>query len=587
MITVINRPLGHKLNASELPASVTDSGGEALFTTAFSHGLVQGDYIYVISNFDAYNGFKYIYTPTYNSFKLRDSENGDIVPFKQVTDLEYRVSVLQHGWVAVHQPIVYEIESDLYPNNVAEEAYTPNVVVSQADANGYTLINLSAALSDPTVLSWIELVGSGELAGPYQILLAPNPWQVVINLAYSASNVLSGYQIVRYYKNYVMNVNVWAGLGPDHIWEAEKPYELATTLQYVPDVNGRAKFSIAEILRGYINTRNNLTLNTLPNNLDFMVAFYIETFESYDQSDGTDVTTYTGDTSEEDDFVGHAVNASMPFKSLYQSFMSEYVNEGTEVAQWLQIQDNPVTIVGYFFDLSFLNTNPQGDIEIYSSGDLYFTITNPGVGVIRVTLDELTAGEHCIQAVRAAIPGFTPAVMDAVDTWTNVDTGGEAWTVVGVEPEVNFNLIGLNSSSDDWTDPYAFDVGQIYSFDYSLKNPTTGVFHIEIVDAGGLMLIEKQVSGSGIQTGNYTFMAPAGAVGITIWAFQAASCGSGGDICKARIISFENVTPTDGGSPAEAITEEICVTILEECDDSVIASDDLRLLEDGDFRLLE
>jgi hypothetical protein len=587
LITVINRPLGHRLTDQELPASVTDSGGEALFTTASSHGLSQGDYIYVISNFDAYNGFKYIYSPTYNTFKLKEFETGDVVEFKQVTDLEYRVSVLEHGWSAVNQPIVYEIESDLYPNNVDEEAYTPNVIVSQADSNGYTLLNLSAALSDPTALAWIELVGSGELAGPYQILSAPQAWQVVINLAYDASNILSGYQVVKYYKNYCMNVQVWAGLGADHLWYLEKPYELAATLQFVPDENGRAKFSIAEILRGYITTRNNLTLDTLPNNLDFMVAFYIETFESYDQSDGTDVTTFNGEVSEEDDFTGHAVNASMPFKSLYQSFMSEYVNESTETAAWLSIQDEPVTIVGYFFDLSFLNINPLGDIEIYSSGDLHLTITNPGVGVIRVPLDDLTAGEHCIQAVRAAIPGFTPDTMDAIATWTNVDTGGPAWVVTGGVPEIDFNGLGLSVESDDWHTDYAFEEGQIYTFDYEFKGSNSaGTFYIEIVDAGGTMIIEKVIpTNPESQVGNYTFMAPAGAAGITIWFDNPASCGGE---CLARIISFENMTETDAGTPSEAITEEICVTVLEECDDSVLpGSDDIRLLEDGDFRLLE
>jgi len=252
LLTVINRPLGHRLTDAELAASVTDSSGEALFTTAFSHGLVAGDYVYVISNFDAYNGFKYVYSPTYNTFKLRDYETGDVVPYYQDTDLFYRISVLQHGWSAVNQPIVYELESDLFPNNVDEEAYTPNIVVSQADAEGYTLLNLSAALSDPTALSWVELVGSGSLAGQYQIITVLQPWQIIINLDYDASNSFGGYLVVKYYKNYCINVQVWSGVGAEHPWFAEKPYELAATLQYVPDENGRAKFSIAEILRGYL-----------------------------------------------------------------------------------------------------------------------------------------------------------------------------------------------------------------------------------------------------------------------------------------------------------------------------------------------
>ena len=132
-----------------------------------------------------------------------------------------------------------------------------------------------------------------------------------------------------------------------------------------------------------------------------------------------------------------------------------------------------------------------------------------------------------------------------------------------------------------------FEEGQIYSFDYNLKGSNSaGVFHIEIVTSGDVMIIEKEIpTNPETQIGNYTFIAPSGAAGIIIWFDNPASCGGE---CLARIISFTNVTETDPGTAEENITEEICVTVLEECDDTVLPTvDDIRLLEDGDYRLLE
>jgi hypothetical protein len=55
-----------------------------------------------------------------------------------------------------------------------------------------------------------------------------------------------------------------------------KPIAKVTTLKFTPDDDGNAKFSISEIVRSYLITRNKLDLNTLPNNTDFSTSFYID-----------------------------------------------------------------------------------------------------------------------------------------------------------------------------------------------------------------------------------------------------------------------------------------------------------------------
>lgn len=601
MLTVIQRPLGHKLTDAAVDAVVTNSAGEALFTTDFAHGLVDGDYIYVISNFDSYNGFKYVDSVTYTTFKLKESEDGDVVPFKQIAYPEYQVSVLHHGWIAVSHPIVYGLESDLWPNNVAEESYTPNTVASFSASNGYTVLNLTAALSDPTKLAWIELVGSGELAGPYQIIEVLHPWQVVINLAYDATNSFTGYQVVKYYKNYVINIQVYAGLGVEHPWYSEKEYEIAATLQFIPDSSGRIKFSIADILKGYINTRNNLTLDTLPNNLDFMTGFYISYFESYDSSDGSTITTVEGaPISDRDEFEGHAVNAAMPFKSLYQTHMSEYINFDTYLAKWLTIQDTPFAIVGYFFDLSFINSLPRIDILVNINKELngvvidtdVITISNPGVGIIRVPITAETGFDHyCIYAHTLGVAqssGPAATSLAALSAWTN-KPGGQEWSL-GANPNTSVNG---NGGVSDWIvgailTEMGFDYEFTTSFEIQVSGsslPTIAVIwalldsSYNVLDSAGF-----NYTTAGVKTETFTLNPSSDGVYLGLYVTNNTPFDT--KVVDIESATYNAVPQPDDSVAAQTITETICIEILEECDDTVIP-DDTRLTEDGDFRILE
>lgn len=599
MVTVINRPLGHKLTDASVSATVTDSG-DALFTTAFAHGLVDGDYIFVQSNIESYNGYKYVDSTAYNSFKLKESEDGDYVPFKQAVDVEYRVSVLQHGWLAISQPIVYELESDLWPNNLPEEAYTPRIVDSQADAEGYTQLNLSAPLSSPFALDFIELVGDGPLAGAYQIVTVLQPWSVIINLAYSASNSFVGYQVVKYYNNYCINVDVYAGLGVDHPWYSEKPYALLATLRFTPGEDGRVKFSISDILKGYITTRNNLTLDTLPNNLDFMTGFYIAYYESYDSSDGTEISTlYSAPTSDRSEFEGHAVNADMPFKSLYISHMSEYLHEDTYLAKWLTLQDIPYAVVGYFFDISFINSLPRVDIKININKQLNdvvletetLTIDNPGEGILRVPIEpESGFDKYCIFAYTDGISasGGPPVTsLEALSGFTNLTFG---WTL-GANPSISVN--GNGGVSNWLVGDILTAAGFDYEFTVELEIGVTGssvptsAVSFALMTAGGVILdsVGYNYTTAGVKTETFT-LNPSGAgayLGIHITNNTPFDTKN----YDVQIASYTPGVAPDDGIPAQTITETICIKILEECDDTFIQDEDIRLTEDGDFRILE
>lgn len=597
MLTLLSQPLGHKLDTTPQQAQIIDDGtGVALVYTGTAHGLADGAYVYIDSNFDSYNGYKYVDSISYDAFKIKDSENGDYVDFIQQADIYFYISVLEHGFQCVHLPIVYELESDLYPSNTGEEDYTPNTVVSQSDENGYTRLALSAALTNPVALSKIEFVGTGPLAGVYRIITVYEDWNVVIDLAYSASNSFSGYQIVRYYDNYAVNVKVYAGYPVDHRWVDTKPIEVAATLRFIPDSNNRVKFSISEVLRSYINLRNNLTLDTLPNNTDFSVSFYIGFYESYDDSDGEEITTTNGEETG-DDFIGWAINAKLPFKSENISFLSDYISEENHPARWLTLFDRPVMVVGYFFDLSFLNRFSSTDILILVNGELNQTIENPGAGVIRVPLEFDTAGEYCVKAITTGSPesgGVTsPITLPDLNTGVNIAGAGTDWAT-GSNPSVVMpaysGLVEIKES-DILAFDYTFNAGYEYVFTVNLGSTGTedGLMRIIILDSSNNVLysavIATWVTG-GSHSGSDTFTAPVGAVKYGFKVDKAVVPGSPTQTVDIDSVSATETTPIVPAVDAQDITETICIDVVAECSPT-ITEDGARLDEDGEFRLLE
>jgi hypothetical protein len=595
VITIIKRPLGHKLSTTELSGSITNSSGDALVTTLANHGLSDGDYVYVFSNFDSYNGFKYVDSTGYTTFKLKESQDGGYVEFKQEADISFYVSILNHGWQCVHLPIVYELESSLFPNNTEEEGYNPITIVGQSTSNGYTQLQFSGAIVDPTVYAKIELVGTGPLAGVYQILTVVNNWTVVIDLAYSAANSFTGYLVVKYYDNYAINVNIYAGLSGGHRWEDEKPLELAATKRLIPDDSNQVKFSIDEILRGYINTVNNLTLDTLPNNIDFLVEFYIGYYESYDISDGEDITTFTTE-EEVDDFIGQAVNAKNEFKNQYSGHLSDYVSDENNTARWLTDFDRPVAVVGYFFDISFINVYNNVDVVVLINKRLSgllvsaetLTIENPGKGVIRVPFTpESGHDEYCIQASTPGSSGTTESVtLPALSTWLTRSTGDDIDWTTGATPTVTIPLDLPNTQSTEYLyTPYTFLEGEEYTitinytrtFISGLGSPRQSLLRI-LDDSFNTLFSNSQNATSGANSLSVTFTASSI---TTIIAFKHVSGAS-----VTIDVTSTSASKTSASIQAQELTEQICIDIIEECG-TTFNNLQARLTEPGDLRLLE
>jgi len=371
-VTILERPEGHILSATANTANVYESygAGDAQFVAPTVHGLVDGDFIYAESDIEDYAGFWYVDAISTGIFKIKPYANGDYVQFINAGTITWYAYTLTHGWSAVHLPITYRLSTNLYPTNSSD---TTRNISSTQNANGYTVILLSGSLGS-AVNSYdfvrLTLPSDTELSGVYQILEFISPTVMIINLAYDSGNNFTGATALKEYNNYNIVVRVYAGINSSHQWTAQKPYELAATLLFTPGDNNEVFFSINEILKSYIETRNNLTLGTLPNNIDFWTNFYIETAESYDDSDGYTFGTYTSNyTSDQANFEGTAVNADLEFKNLYSGYLSPYLMTNN-TAKFLTLFTIPVLFScgddtpDCYSDISYLITDLYPSVSI-------------------------------------------------------------------------------------------------------------------------------------------------------------------------------------------------------------------------------
>lgn len=367
-ITVVTRPIGHKLSETPNVATITSSysGVDGFFVKA-NHGLVDGDYIYATSDIEDYNGFWYVDQISTDAFKLKEGPGADFLQWVADGSITYYVSTEQHGWSCVHLPIVYKLTNDLWPINTANTART---VSSFTDSNGYVNLNLSGILAgDVSDLDYVKIAGASDdtLNGVFQITDAISTSDVTINLVYDAGYSFAGATVQYYYNNYHMRVKVYGGLASDHQYEYLKPYRELAELRLIPDENNEVMFSVNEYLKELINTRNNLLLASLPCNLDFFTQFYISYADSFDSSDGTTIETSVGNYTS-DGLVGTWQSVSLDALNLW--------SENGSGEEWTDTSTPEVTV-----DTGQTSENKYTNIAELTAGESYrinYTITKSG-----------------------------------------------------------------------------------------------------------------------------------------------------------------------------------------------------------------
>lgn len=398
-LTILQRPEGYIIDPTEKGGISFEQSGVFNVATTLPHGLILGDIVYIESNVEDYNGFKVVGTVGNPNIFVVRTLDGDTIPYQQDVNLVVYATTLTHGWSCVHLPITYKLSNNLYPANSGD---TPVNINSVQNVNGFTALQLSGSPGNVHSYDFLKLTlpNDTDLSGVYQIVEFISPTVMIINLQYDATNNFTGATAVKQYNNYTVLVRVYAGLNASHTWALQKPYELAATLEFTPDENNEIFFSVNEILKSYIETRNNLVLGTLPNNIDFWTNFYIEIAEKYDDSDGyTFGSSTTSFTSDQGNFEGYASNSKLEFKNIHSGSMSEYLMDTvttpmTTTGNFLTLFDE-LTFNPNYFDISFIVGTGTYSIKklFYTESGGYIGASTEAVtdvdGLIRLPIDDV------------------------------------------------------------------------------------------------------------------------------------------------------------------------------------------------------
>jgi hypothetical protein len=585
-VTVVKTPTGHKLTGSAVTAEITNSTGDAI-VTFISHGLTTGDHVYIDSDLDEYNGFWYVTPLDLNIFKISEYDGADFVEYYQDADIDYYLTA-EHEWSAAFLPIVYKISNDRWPVNTVD---TVRTVSSTADDNGYLDITASGVIkSDIKIFDFVKVSGSpiATLNGVWQVIEVVSSSHVVIDAPYTSTS-LAGASIQFYYHNYQVKVKVYAGLPAGHVWETKKPYSEIAELSLTPDDGNEVMFSVADYIKGNLTIRNNPTLYSMPLNLDFFTGFYISTAESFDDSDGYTITEYES-AYVDDSFEGFAVAGKLPFKNVYSGFYSDYVYTDGSPASWLTLMTRLLAVEGRYFDLSFIKNIPGNFliridkcIADYLTATEEVQYTDQGEGVYRIPIAADAGYDSFCVTARSSPVSESMDDIPSLSTWVsaNVSPGLEDWTT-GATPSVSLTAFASIKRSEQLYVDYSFLPG--YNYDITIFYDVTGdtdvTMDLMVLDSG---FVAEFSNAETVAVGaNSTLLSFTATSATEKIAAQATVIGT-----KSSVFTITNITGVVT-SPDLALTEEICIDILESCDAaSGFTPTDIRLLEDGSYRILE
>jgi hypothetical protein len=201
----------------------------------------------------------------------------------------YSESYYNSRWVSGHLPIQYKIRNTKWPTNSDDDV---DNICAVSDNNGFAEINLCGTYETYVKFEYIKIEDSTieSYNGVWQILDKVNATTLVISAAYNGTATGTAQ---RYYNNYFNLVKVYAGIPSYHQYDSEDPMSLIATLKVYPNTSNIAVADISGLIQAKLNCDNDREQISEPNDLNAWTGFYISYAESYDQSDGTEVTTYT------------------------------------------------------------------------------------------------------------------------------------------------------------------------------------------------------------------------------------------------------------------------------------------------------
>lgn len=462
-------------------------------------------------------------------------------------------------WSCVNMPVIYELTSNKYPTNTADSS---SGVASYNSNNGYLRVDLGS-IGTINELDFVKIVAPNatEYEGVHQVLQVESGNVYTLDIAYTSGTInWTGSAFTKYYPNYHAVVRIYAGIDPSHPLYSDKPIELAAELKIVPDADGKCLFSIHEILRAYVRTKNTRvdtgTIGEVDpyNDIDFFTHFYIAYAESYDESNAYTINTYRSPFVT-DTFIGVAVNAALPFRNSNGTFLTEYMNN-----KFITLFAIPVLFACSdetplcFQDVSIIAEMEEGSKfkqEYYSDGvrvtETLTDIPDHGDGVYRMPLTEADCEYDRVDV------SVTNNFDASVEGFAN-NGSGTSWQADGAGvPFVDLTVIlGIPSPSKFGYIPMPVKSGQQVSIPYQFRMPgspfppytLTGLLTLfdssfNIIHSASMFL--PVVTTHGTYTGTY-IGTPNRDAAYYAWRFTVDMEGtSGGDLR----VYFENIGDRD------------------------------------------
>jgi len=497
-LTILDRPQGIKLSSTANGTYSIISNGYGDAVLSGGAGLTTATKIYIYQSFTSYNGFWIVsaYGPT--QFRLQRYSGADYLVYTQDHDnVTIYASVGNIDFSCVHLPIVYTLKSSKWPTNTEDSIRN---IVGFANDNGNVRITLDGSI-DVDELDTITISNSSEdeLDGPFQVVTKYSATQFTIDAPYSVAQnspyTYASATAQKYYNNYAVNVKIYGGLPVTHPWVGLKPYQLITTLSIAPDTDAIVKVNVAEVLKEQLKIQENRpNYDSMPYDLDRFCEFYITYGEQYDDSDGTDISTFeSAYQSDYDFFQGVAVDAELPFKNRFSGFLSEYVYASGSPAKFLS-DGTPMLFSGHYLDLSFINNFGADNVILrqlfYDQYDNLLgthetTISDMAShGVLRQEIENVTTSDASIILspvlwTQLGVVGTPSSNLWTINLLTDqtfkayqqIDmSAGEtfpalSWELISsVGGDINIDVIGGNDSLDPFSDPTAVLLASLSAF---------------------------------------------------------------------------------------------------------------------------
>lgn len=180
-------------------------------------------------------------------------------------------------WTASELPIVYEIESDIYPTNTVDSAYA---FASVANSGGYAQLYSASGFGSLVAGDTVDITTTGNYPTSARVRSATST-TLTIDTVYTAS---SNGTVKKKYTGYAIVVKVFVGLPETHPMHSSNPIAYVGSFAVSPSLDNTAKVDVGGFVRSQLSVAGEfLATGTISKN-DLLAAtgFYVSFAERYD-----------------------------------------------------------------------------------------------------------------------------------------------------------------------------------------------------------------------------------------------------------------------------------------------------------------